>query len=137
MERGRFAGTCYRAANWRQVGVTRGRGRHGTGATVKDSYVMPLQASWRTVLCRSTEGTVRVRQEAEPHAPWDWIETELGGVEWGDTRLTARLLQMTGMFYAQPTANVPQACGSAKATKAAYRFLDNEAVQWQAILSSH
>jgi len=137
VERGRFAGTCYRAANWRHVGVTRGRGRQGTGAPVKDIYVMPLQASWRTALCRSTEGTVRVRKEAEPRAPRDWIETELGGVELGDTRLTARLLQMTGMFYAQPTANVPQACGSAKATKAAYRFLDNEAVQWQAILRSH
>ena len=27
VERGRFAGTCYRAANWLHVGVTGGRGR--------------------------------------------------------------------------------------------------------------
>jgi IS4 transposase len=44
---------------------------------------------------------------------------------------------MTGQFYARPTANVPQACGSARAAKAAYRFLDNEAVQWERILQSH
>jgi hypothetical protein len=55
----------------------------------------------------------------------------------GDARLTARLLQMTGMFYDKPTANIPQACGSAMAAKAAYRFLDNENVQWPAILASH
>lgn len=137
VERGRFAGTCYRAANWTHVGTTRGQGRQGTGATIKDIYVMALDASWQTVLCRGADGTVRVRKEAEPHAPRDWIEAELGGTDLGDTRLTARLLQMTGTFYSKPTANVPAACGSAKAAKAAYRFLDNEAVEWQVILQSH
>lgn len=137
VERGRFAGTCYRAANWTHVGMTRGRGRQGTGATIKDIYVMPLNPSWQTVLCREADGTVHVRTEAQPPAPRDWIEAELGGTDLGDTRLTARLLQMVGMFYAKPTANIPASCGSVKAAKAAYRFLDNEAVEWQAILQSH
>jgi predicted signal transduction protein with EAL and GGDEF domain len=52
----------------------------------------------------------------------------------GDARLTARLLQMTGLSYDQPTANIPQASGAAKA---AYRFLDNEKIEWQAILAPH
>lgn len=137
VERGRFAGTCYRAANWTHVGTTGGRGRHGTGATIKDIYVMPLEAAWQAVLCRGADGTVRVRKEAQPRAPQDWIEAELGGINLGDTRLTARLLRMTGMFYAKPTANIPEACGSAKAAKAAYRFLDNEVIEWQAILHPH
>ena len=106
------------------MGTTRGRGRHGTGATTKDSYVLPLDASWQTVLCRRADGTIRVRTAAEPRAPREWIEAELGGTDVGDTRLTARLLQMTGMFYAKPTANMPAACGSAHAATAAYRFLD-------------
>ena len=137
VERGRFAGTCYRAANWTHVGVTGGRGRHGKGAPLKDVYVMPLEASWQATLCRDADGVVRVRKAAPPRAPRDWIEAELGGTDLGDTRLTARLLQMTGTFYAKPTANIPAACGSAKAAKAAYRFLDNEAVDWRAILQSH
>lgn len=137
VEQDRFAGTCYRAANWLYVGATRGRGRQGTGATVKDIYVMPLDKAWQRVLCRRGDGTVDIRKQTEPRAPRDWIEAELGGTNLGDTRLTARLLQMTGMFYAKPTANIPEACGSAKAAKAAYRFLDNEAVAWQAILHSH
>ena len=137
VERDRFAGTCYRAANWLHVGTTRGRGRQGTGATIKDIYVMPLDAAWQTVLCRRGDGTVHVRKPSDPPAPRDWIEAELGGTDLGDTRLTARLLQMTGMFYAKPTANIPEACGSVKSAKAAYRFLDNEAVEWQAILHPH
>ncbi|MGH8569367.1 MAG: IS4 family transposase, partial [Gammaproteobacteria bacterium] len=45
--------------------------------------------------------------------------------------------QMTGLFYQKPTANIPEACGSAMAAKAAYRFLDNEKIEWQAILEPH
>ncbi|MHC4067181.1 MAG: IS4 family transposase [Planctomycetota bacterium] len=137
VERGRFRGSCYRAANWVHVGTTRGRGRQGTGATIKDIYVIPLDAEWQATLCRHGDGTVRVRQAAPPRPPRDWIEAELGGANLGDARLTARLLRMTGTFYAKPTANIPQACGSAMAAKAAYRFLDNETVEWQAILQPH
>lgn len=137
VERGRFAGTCYRAANWMHLGTTGGRGRQGTGATIKDIYVMPLHAKWQAALCRGADGKVQVRKAEERRPPRDWIESELGGTKLGDTRLTARLLEMTGAFYAKPTANVPEACGSAKAAKAAYRFLDNENVQWQAILQPH
>ena len=137
VERGRFAGTCYRAANWRHVGNTRGRGRHGSGASIKDVYLMPLSQEWQPRLCREADGQVRARAPRIARAPRDWIEAELGGANMGDARLTARLLEMTGMFYAKPTANIPQACGSAMAAKAAYRFLGNEKIQWQAILEPH
>ena len=53
----RFHGTCYRAANWIQVGQTTGRGRmdrqHAThGQAVKDIYVYPLVRDVRQRLCR-------------------------------------------------------------------------------------
>ena len=137
VERGRFAGTCYRAANWQHVGNTRGRGRQGNGASIKDVYVLALSGDWQKRLCRDTDGQVRMRAPRVGQAPRDWIEAELGGADMGDARLTARLLEMTGMFYARPTANIPQACGSASSAKAAYRFLDNEKIQWQAILQPH
>jgi hypothetical protein len=137
VERGRFAGTCYRAANWISVGATEGRGRQGTGAAIKDVYVLPLTDSWRDTLCRQADGTIRVCVAAEAKAPRDWVEAELGGADLGDRRLTARLLQMTGQFYEKPTANIPLACGSRKGAKAAYRFLDSEDVSWEAILRAH
>ena len=51
VETGRFAGTCYRAANWRQVGVRQGRGRQDAKHTnllpVKHVLVYPLQRQAR------------------------------------------------------------------------------------------
>ena len=47
VERDRFAGTCYRAANWHHVGATRGRSRqdraHTRAVPVKDVYLYPLR----------------------------------------------------------------------------------------------
>ena len=55
VERGRFHGTCYKAANWRYLGDTQGRGkldRHRKAALpVKKIYVYPLGESFREVLC--------------------------------------------------------------------------------------
>ena len=54
VEVARFQGTCYRAANWRYVGQTRGRGKcdrhHRTKLPVKAVYVYPLQRDFRACL---------------------------------------------------------------------------------------
>lgn len=51
VERDRFRGTCYRAANWRCVGQTTGRSRQDRErrlrAPVKDVYLYPLSGSKR------------------------------------------------------------------------------------------
>jgi hypothetical protein len=55
VERERFAGTCYRAANWRRVGQTQGRTRndraHRIQAPVKEVYLLPVVADWQRRLC--------------------------------------------------------------------------------------
>jgi hypothetical protein len=55
VDRSRFKGTCYRAANWRRLGQTRGRTRndraHRLRARVKDVYLYPLVADLRRELC--------------------------------------------------------------------------------------
>jgi hypothetical protein len=55
VDQSRFAGTCYRAANWIQLGPTTGRGRmdrfhQRQGAAVKQIYVYPLCARFRQEL---------------------------------------------------------------------------------------
>ena len=51
----RFAGTCYRAANWTHVGETQGRGKldvHNQRALPKkDIWLYPLQRDFRRRLC--------------------------------------------------------------------------------------
>lgn len=137
VEQGRFEGTCYKAANWTSVGHTTGRGRKGDGVPVKQVFLFPLCPDWQARLCCCADGTQQMRTVKDVTPPRDWIEAELRGAQFGDERLTARLLQMTGMFYAKPTASIPEACGSVKAAKAAYRFLDNEQVTMQSILQPH
>ena len=55
VDRARFRGTCYRAANWIHLGATTGRGRqdreHTLQVGVKDLFVDPLQPLFREVLC--------------------------------------------------------------------------------------
>jgi hypothetical protein len=55
VERDRFRGTCYQAANWKLVGQTTGRSRQDRYATmrvpVKDIYLYPLTSRFREVLC--------------------------------------------------------------------------------------
>lgn len=54
VERERFRGSCYRAANWVCVGQTQGRTRqdrqHQLQAPVKDVFVYPLQPNFRQQL---------------------------------------------------------------------------------------
>lgn len=56
VERGRFAGTSYRAANWIRVGATSGRSRqdrtHRLQVPVKEVYLYPLTPKLREGLCQ-------------------------------------------------------------------------------------
>src|SRR5487761_2629424 len=55
VDRERFKGTCYRAANWVRLGQTQGRTRndreHSISASVKDVYLYPLTKGFRQKLC--------------------------------------------------------------------------------------
>ena len=54
VEKDRFKGTCYKAANWILVGQTTGRGRdgghHHAVLPVKDVYLYPLAKNFKSVL---------------------------------------------------------------------------------------
>lgn len=62
---------------------------------------------------------------------------ELLGAEFGDVRLTDRLVKVVEALSRSPGARAPEACGSAAAAKATYRFWDHDAVSCQAILKPH
>ncbi len=54
VDRSRFKGTCYQAANWLRLGATRGRTRndreHRIHASIKDVYLYPLSPDFRKEL---------------------------------------------------------------------------------------
>jgi len=57
VDKSRFVGTCYKAANWRCLGDTKGRGKldvkHEHKLPVKSIWVYPLTKSFRRSLCAS------------------------------------------------------------------------------------
>ena len=124
------AGTCYRAANWTELGLTMGRGRqdseHKAKTARKRVFVYPLDRATLNRLCPN-----------RPPTPAGWVHREFGGAQLGDARLSQRLLDLGAAFFARPQANIPQACGSTAAAKAAYRFFDNDRVTMDALLEPH
>lgn len=145
VEHGRFLGGGYQAANWQAIGVTQGRGRqdrsHQGGLARKILWVYPLQKDARTRL-RQAPAVRRLAPPPAPTAPVavppaDWAEEEFGRAPLGDRRLVARTCTLARAFYARPQAQLPQACGSAAATKAAYRFFEHPRVTLPALLESH
>ena len=129
----RFSGTSYRAANWTYVGETSGRGRqdreHDAAATIKSVWLFPLAQDWQETL------RIEPVRKLDPDA--DWAEDEWGAAELGDARLTRRLVKYGRACFERPTANLPQACGSRAATKAAYRLLNHKTAGLDTFLASH
>ena len=141
VDRDRFRGTCYRAANWQYVGLTQGRGRQDRdrshSVAIKEVYVYPLQRDAREVLCTARQPVV-VEYEIPQKSPADhWAEEELGGADFGDRRLSQRLVSLAQDFYARPQANIPQACQGRARTKGAYRFLDHSETSMERVLTPH
>jgi hypothetical protein len=66
-----------------------------------------------------------------------WAKDEFGGAGLGDLRVTKRLIRLVDDLSANPTQSIPQACQGWPETKAAYRLLDNAALDWRRVLEAH
>jgi hypothetical protein len=66
-----------------------------------------------------------------------WAEHEFGGAKLGDRRRTERLVWLAEQRSRQPTASLPECCGSGAGVKAAYRFYETVTIRPQAILAPH
>jgi Domain of unknown function (DUF4338) len=55
VEKLRFTGTCYKAANWQHLGDTRGRGKldilHRNAQPIKSIWIYPLARDFQRQLC--------------------------------------------------------------------------------------
>ena len=138
IEAERFAGTCYRAANFVEVGKTQGRGRQDWGNQRRLPIKRVLMYAWRDParqdLCQVDQ---RRRAPAPSGVSKDWAEGEFGGARLTDERLRKRLLTMARDMYARPQAQIPEACQSRAKTKAAYRFLDHRETRMEILLEPH
>ena len=66
-----------------------------------------------------------------------WVDQELAGCRFADARLGKRFSVLMGRLANGVGRTLPLACGDWAATKAAYRFLDNDRVDEAEILAGH
>ena len=66
-----------------------------------------------------------------------WAKQEFSGLDLGDKRRTDRVIKIVDDLSGNPRASLPQACGGWAETKAAYRLLDNPALDWRELLEVH
>ena len=65
------------------------------------------------------------------------LADEFKTIELGDPRLNRRAVLLAERLGQKPSASIPNACTSWAETAAAYRFLRNEQVRWDKVLSPH
>lgn len=104
---------------------------------IKDLYLFSLRKDARQVLCCEPISSVGNSEPKESKEVEDWAEEEFGEADFGDRRLTKRLVSLVRDFYARPQASVPQACQSRAKTKAAYRFFENPHMSMDKVLEQH
>jgi len=128
------SGASLRAANWRYLGETCGRGRqdrgHAAGETIKGIYVYELEREWR---CHLGVGPAPAPADGpllpgEGLAGEQWAEHEFGGAPLGDQRLSRRLVDSARRQGEQPMrAFTAVARDDWPAVKGYYRLIDQPA----------
>jgi hypothetical protein len=140
-----YRGTCFRAANWQLIGLTEGRGRQDRDRampeSVKEIYVYPLEASFRTLMGVPPTDRGRALALDDGIEADTWAAAEFGGALLGDTRLTRRLVSSATTAAKQPgRAFCAAAKGDWPAVKGYYRMIDSpdhSAVTMENILLPH
>jgi Transposase DNA-binding/Transposase Tn5 dimerisation domain len=67
----------------------------------------------------------------------DWVAEEMADADLSDQRLNRRLNLILSQLAQHPTASIPAACNGYAETAAAYRFFDNDKVDFDGVLQSH
>jgi hypothetical protein len=140
-----YAGTCYQASNWIEVGKTQGRGRqdrsHARAKTAKAIYLYVLEPAFRTHLGVDEPPELEALALDEGLEGEGWAAQEFGGAELGDRRRSQRLINSALAQANQPgKAFCSVAQGDWAAAKGYYRMIDSaqdSAVTLEAILAPH
>jgi hypothetical protein len=140
-----YTGTSYRAANWIDIGQTKGRGRQDrftrSALSRKAIYVYPLEAAFRERLGLSPSAGSAALDLGEGLDAEQWAEQEFGGAPLGDSRLSRRLVASASLKAQAPSRAF---CGAARgdlaAMKGYYRMIeqpDGSKVTMTNILAPH
>ncbi|MEI7539131.1 MAG: Druantia anti-phage system protein DruA, partial [Comamonadaceae bacterium] len=107
VDRSRFTGRTFGAANWQRIGMSSGQGRLGAlppVKTLKDIWVFPLTSQARRHLQAQAVPVLTPQPVTQNLAQTDWCAHELDGLDLGDKRLDRRAQQILEARWQQPQA---------------------------------
>lgn len=142
VDRSRFNGRSFAAANWQRLGETTGRGRLGpkTGNTTpKDIWVYPLSGDARRHLQIEPSQPVTPCSLLESLENANWCANELQGLDLGDARLNRRSQKILTARWKDPSATFGASFPKWAEAKGAYDLIEHESPQinMQTLLASH
>ena len=147
-------GECYQAANWLEVGTTKGRGRNDryndTYKSKKSIFIYPLVPDFRERMgidpaaagsLDRTPEYYRTPVEITEHMGVDeWAEFEFGSCQLGHARRTKRVVRIADTMARQPTQSFNSAAkGNHTEIEGYYNFLENKAkdINEDSLLQGH
>lgn len=142
IDRSRFTGLCFAAANWQRIGSSTGQGRLGPGTAVlslKDIWVYPLQSKARRLLQEEASPVLTPVALVESLAQEDWCASELATLELGDKRLRHRAQAVLKARWAQPQASFYGTFDTWAAAKGAYSLIEHKTapLSLESLLAPH
>jgi len=142
VDRTRFTGRSFAAANWLRLGESTGQGRLGTrkgSTTPKDIWVYPLGSDARRQLQNEPPEAVTPYSLQESIETADWCARELESIDLGDSRLNSRALKILLARWNDPSATFGASFPNWADAKGAYNLIENESpeISMQTLLSPH
>lgn len=142
VERERFTGCCFSAANWQRIGASTGRGRLGPKealCTPKDIWVYPLHAEARRRLQHESPPPLLPRPILEGLAQTEWCVQELASLQLSDCRLVRRAQAVLRTRFAQPQASFFGSFSTWSEAKCAYGLIEHKTagLSFSTLLGAH
>jgi hypothetical protein len=142
VDRTRFTGRCFAAANWLRLGESIGQGRLGAKqgtTTVKDIWVYPLGSDARRQLQSEPPPRVTPCPLQESLEAADWCSQEMQSIDLGDVRLNRRARRILSTRWQNPSATFGSSFPIWAEAKAAYNLVENKSpqVNMRTILKPH
>jgi hypothetical protein len=128
VDRSRFTGRCFAAANWRRIGSSTGRGRLGASTatrSLKDIWVYALGPQARRLLQEETPPVLTPAPLLESLAQEPWCAAEMATLAVGDRRRRLRAEAILQARWAQPQASFYGSFDSWAAAKGAYGLIEH------------
>jgi hypothetical protein len=142
VDRSRFNGLTFAAANWMRLGTSIGRGRLGPDTPVttpKDIWAYVLDGNARQRLQEELPAPVTPRSVMESLENGNWFAHELDGMELGDARRNRRAQLILAARWQDPTKSFGGSFPNWGQAKAAYGLMEDKSsgISMEVLLAPH